>query len=89
MFKFDKHVIGRAVDVCLTPLVPKSSLLAIQYFKNVFLLGWEPEVRHIKSYSRKSTMAVDIGANMGLWSYAMAKSGMFEKVLAFEPALCS
>jgi len=59
--------------------------LAIQYLKYTAILGWEPEVKCIQSYARKSTMAIDVGANMGLWTYAMATSGLFEKVIAFEP----
>ena len=80
-----QHYAGRIVDICVIPLVPPSFRLAIQYLKYTAILGWEPEVKCIQSYARKSTMAIDVGANMGLWTYAMAKSGLFEKVVAFEP----
>lgn len=29
--------------------------------------------------------ALDVGANIGLWSYAMANCGLFSSVVAFEP----
>jgi len=85
MFKSIRHKVGRLVDVCVLPLIPQSYRLAIQYHKYVFILGREPEIKQIKHYARKSTLAIDVGANMGLWSYAMVKSCMFKKVLAIEP----
>jgi len=85
MLKNWKHYTGRVVDRFVAPLIPPSYRLALQYQKFVLLLGWEPEVRHIKDYASRCALAIDVGANMGLWSYAMAKSGMFENVLAFEP----
>lgn len=85
MLKKWKHYAGRVVDRFLATLVPASYRLALQYQKYVLLLGWEPEVQRIKDYASGCAMAVDVGANMGLWSYAMTKSGMFKKVLAFEP----
>ncbi len=48
-------------------------------------MGWEPEAQHIKDYGRAGAVAVDIGGNMGLWTYAMVKSNMFKEVLVFEP----
>lgn len=85
MLKQLKHYVGRFVDGFVAPVIAPSYRLSLQYQKYVLLLGWEPEVRHIKDYASESALAIDVGANMGLWSYAMAKSGMFEKVLAFEP----
>ena len=85
MLKKWKHYAGRVVDRFVVPLVPPSYRLALQYRKHTMLFGWEPEVEHIKDYARNGALAIDVGANMGLWSYAMVKSGMFAEVLAFEP----
>jgi FkbM family methyltransferase len=85
MLKKWTHYAGRVVDRFVAPLVPPSYRLAFQFQKYTMLLGWEPEVLQIQNYARRSALAIDVGANMGLWSYAMTKSGMFKKVLAFEP----
>lgn len=85
MLKKWKHYAGRVVDRLVAPLIPPSYRLAMQYQKHTMLLGWEPEIQHIQNYARRSALAIDVGANMGLWTYAMGKSGMFKKVLAFEP----
>ena len=60
--------------------------LKFQYVKYTGLLGWEPEVLRIRDYAQRG-IALDVGANMGLWSYAMAKSGLFNQIIAFEPNL--
>lgn len=80
-----RHYAGRLIDIFVVSFVPKSTRLRLQYMKYVWLFGWEPEIKHIKGYARSGDLAIDIGANFGLWSYAMVKSGMFGKVLAFEP----
>ncbi len=80
-----KHIAGRLIDELVYPLVPKPYRLAFQYSKYVmFWGGMEPEIRHIKDYARRG-VALDVGANIGLWSYAMKKSGLFNRVIAFEP----
>jgi FkbM family methyltransferase len=57
--------------------------------KGVFLLrdGYEPSVREvIDAVLRPGDVAMDIGANMGLWSLRMAERvGSAGRVLAFEP----
>ena len=80
-----KHYIGRLIDILIVPLVPKKYKLMLQYKKHSAFLGWEPETQHIKDYARAGALAVDIGGNMGLWTYAMVKSNMFKEVLVFEP----
>ena len=80
-----KHYMGRLIDLVLIPIIPKKYRLMAQFYKNVTLLEWEPEVRYITKFARAGGLAVDIGGNLGLWTYAMVKSKMFEGVLVFEP----
>jgi FkbM family methyltransferase len=48
------------------------------------LEGGEAELRHLSEISPCRGSAVDVGANIGLYSYALSK--LHEKVYAFEPA---
>lgn len=43
----------------------------------------EPELRFLLSQGTKSGTAIDVGANQGIYSYALAK--IFDRVEAFEP----
>lgn len=85
MHKRIRHYFSRIIDVFVIPIIPKTHRLALQYQKYIRLIGWEPEVRRIKDYAHKSSQAIDVGANIGLWTYAIARTGMFEKILAIEP----
>lgn len=85
MHKKISHYTGRLIDILVYPLIPPKYRLAFQYWKSTLLHDWEPETKYIREYGRKGDWAVDVGANIGLWSYAMAKSGMFKQVLSFEP----
>lgn len=87
MYKKLKHYSGRLIDICVMPLTPPAYRLALQYKRYAVMSGFEPEVRKIAQYARRGTTAIDVGANMGLWTYAMAQTGMFDKILAFEPNL--
>lgn len=75
---------SRLIDELVYPNVPARHRLAVQYFSYTRLMRWEAEVRNIRRYARPG-VALDVGANIGLWSYAMAKCGMFSRVIAFEP----
>jgi len=78
-----RHYLGRGLDRWVLPHVPKRKRLAANYYRYA-ISGWEPEVRRIRAYARPG-LAVDVGANMGLWTYAMASFGLFRQVFAFEP----
>ena len=78
------HYVGRCVDRLIIPLTPARNRLALHYRKHS-VLGWEPESRWLGEYAPSGGIAVDAGANIGLWTYAMATSGLFRGVLAFEP----
>jgi FkbM family methyltransferase len=75
---------GRIVDI-LVGLLPQRFHVPLQYHKHTLLLRWEPEARLIRRFARSGGTAVDVGANMGLWSYAMVTSGLFRRVVAVEP----
>jgi FkbM family methyltransferase len=79
-----RHYAGRCVDRFITPLTPVSKRLPLQYHKHT-LLGYEPEISRLRQYAPSGGIAVDAGANIGLWTYAMASAGIFDAVLAFEP----
>jgi len=78
------RVAGRVIDEWVLPLTPKRHRLALRFFRHVRLTAWEPETLHIRRFARPGC-AVDVGANMGLWSYAMARAGVFSKIVALEP----
>lgn len=76
---------GRACMRWLRPVLPPSRRLALRYFVETRLFGWEREVRHLPRFVRGGTVAIDVGANWGIWTYGMVRSGLFERVLSFEP----
>jgi FkbM family methyltransferase len=80
-----RHYAGRLVDVLVEPWVPQRFRVALQYVKHTRLLRWEPEVRLMRRYARRGAVAIDVGANRGLWTYAMVRSRMFQHVIAMEP----
>ena len=75
---------GRLIDY-FCAFLPQRYRLRLQYWKFVVLLEWEPEIRHIKEYVNEGQLAIDVGANIGLWTYALAKTGLFKQIIAFEP----
>jgi len=79
-----RHLAGRAVDRFVYPLTPKRHALALRFVRWAWIMRWEPEVSRIRDSARPG-VALDVGANMGLWSYAMARTGLFREILAFEP----
>jgi FkbM family methyltransferase len=72
------------IERLIAPVVPKAQRLYLQQVR-FGLLGWEPEARRLREYGPSGRIAVDAGANIGLWTYALATSGLFESVTAFEP----
>jgi FkbM family methyltransferase len=79
-----RRLAGRVLDRFVYPLTPRRHALALRFTRWAHVHGWEPEVLRIRDYARPG-VALDVGANMGLWSYAMARSGLFSEVIAFEP----
>lgn len=79
------HYAGRVFDKAIVPLTPARFRLGLQYRRHVQFSGWEPEVQRIRSFARPGKVAIDVGANIGLWTYAMVHSQLFKSVVAFEP----
>lgn len=82
-----RHLVGRALKRWLRPLLPQHQRLALRYFIETQLFGWEREVRVLSRFARGGPVAIDVGANWGIWTYGMVRSGLFERVIAFEPNL--
>lgn len=80
-----RHYLGRLADVLIGAVAPQRWRVPLQFHKQTLLLDWEPEARLIRRYARKGPVAVDVGGNQGLWSYAMVASGLFERVVCLEP----
>lgn len=77
----DTGLLLRALQRCV-PYVPPSLRLASSYYLG--LLGnCEPELRHLSRLAKPGGCAVDVGANVGWYAYAMARR--HQEVHAFEP----
>jgi FkbM family methyltransferase len=69
----------------LERLVPGRYRLPLRYLGQSMLGALEPEVKFLPALVRKSSIAVDVGANKGIYTYALA--ALVEHVYAFEPIL--
>jgi FkbM family methyltransferase len=77
----DAALVLRALRRCVS-YVPPRWRLACSY--HLGLLGnCEPELRHLGRLTQPGGCAVDVGANLGLYAYAMAR--VHVEVHAFEP----
>lgn len=63
--------------------VPARWQLPVRYQQMRLTHDLEPEMEHLRSWARPGARAIDVGANHGLYSYALARLGM--TVEAFEP----
>lgn len=81
-----RHVIFRAATKLLLPLLPRRARMPFHYWS--YLLGGqaEPELRQLnaicRSLCKQRRVAIDVGVNLGLFSYALAQ--IFDKVVSFE-----
>jgi len=66
----------------LLPLAPKPQKLGLQFWINRISGSLEPELLHLDEYVAETRTAIDIGANTGMYTYALSKR--FERVVAFE-----
>lgn len=63
--------------------LPERYTLAYEFFLDRRLNRMEEELRYIDRIVDRGELALDIGANRGLYSYALSK--IFRSVVAFEP----
>jgi FkbM family methyltransferase len=73
----------RLFETGVRPLLPKRHRLAAQYRLEMMLGSAEREVRELASLTPGRSVAVDVGANIGIYTYAMSR--LFREVWAFEP----
>jgi FkbM family methyltransferase len=64
-------------------LIPLNYHLPISYYKHKFLRKLEPEMKLLPSLVGAGRRAIDVGANHGIYTYALSR--LFESVEAFEP----
>ena len=72
----------RVARKVIYPLLPQTARLPFNYWLHVAAGSVEPELRHIQSICKQRNVAIDVGANIGLYSYRLAQ--IFPKVYAFE-----
>lgn len=72
----------RVVHRLLRPVTPKSRRLPLKYWEHSREGGAEPELENLGKLVRGRGAAIDVGANVGLFSYRLAQ--IFRKVVAFE-----
>lgn len=80
-----RRLMGLALMRWLRPLLPPRRHLALRYFVETGLFGWEREVRSLHDFVRGGPVAIDVGANWGIWTYGMARSRLFERIVSLEP----
>jgi FkbM family methyltransferase len=73
------HAAGRVLTRVALPIAPHS--LRLRYFV-ARLLGCEPELLHLHQFAGGSGLAIDAGANEGLYVHRLAS--LFREVVAFE-----
>ncbi len=77
--------VGMTVKESIIGLVPQRLELAARFNYNRILGRLEPEMNIIGEISPQRRRCIDIGANVGLYTYRFAK--MFRQVESFEPIL--
>lgn len=73
---------SRVCHKTLWPILPKRLKLPFAYWLHRFEKWAEPELLHLDELCTSRNTAIDIGANIGFYSYRMSQ--MFSRVFAFE-----
>jgi len=82
-----RRLVSRFVSRVLIPILPGRFSLAGRFWQATVIDGYEPEVKHLDMLlSHCPGVAVDVGANQGLWTLALHRSGLFRDIHSFEPA---
>jgi FkbM family methyltransferase len=76
---------NRAIRIArrlLLPITPRRHRLALDYWTHRLQGICEPELEHLCLFAKGDGIAIDAGANVGLYSYRLAR--IFHTVYAFE-----
>ena len=76
------NLVARATRKSVGMLTPARWQLPLEYFLYRHSAGCEAELKWLARICPNRQVAIDIGANIGFYSYAMAQ--LFEQVFAFE-----
>lgn len=74
--------LSSALHRALSPFVPARKMLPFTYFRYRVTGLLEPELMHLDALLVSREIAIDIGANEGMYTYALAKR--FARVYSFE-----
>lgn len=77
-----KRLSSRVIRKASSPFIPGRSKLPFRYWLSLFEDSCEKELRFLHQIIRETEVAIDVGANEGLFSYKMSKR--FSKVYSFE-----
>lgn len=77
-----KHLVLRITRKVVTPLLPARRRLPFRYWYEMANGSPENELRFLDRIVGQRLTAIDVGANVGLFSYRMSK--LFARVYAFE-----
>tara|TARA_B110000977_G_C10868515_1_gene412568 strand:- start:60 stop:776 length:717 start_codon:yes stop_codon:yes gene_type:complete len=80
LFKFSRRLLKLVIL-----LVPSSSKLFLDFLNYYFHEDKENELYNLKKLIHQGGNAIDVGANKGLWSYALSKQKKIFKIYSFEP----
>ena len=81
-FVWPHSIVPRTVRRVLKPLVPSKFDLPLEYFLYVHDRQCEPELIYLEKICGCTGTAVDVGANIGYYTYKLSK--LFDSVHAFE-----
>jgi len=65
--------------------VPKNEKLRILYWMYFFQKDKEHELFNLKHLITYKGNALDVGCNLGLWTYGLSKQKKINKIISFEP----
>ncbi len=81
-YSYCRIVISKTIRKLFLPLIPKRLNLPFLYHIHLIEGQYENELKHLDSIVKQGDVAIDVGANQGLFTYKMSKH--FAKVYAFE-----
>ena len=82
IFAIIRHFAVRVFRKVFSPFIPRKGGLPFQYWLHVLDGSCESELLNLHRISSRHDVAIDVGTNVGLYSFIMSKH--FSKVYAFE-----